>query len=347
MAQQQSSGAKRSGLFWDNNPIIASVLPVVDGAAHVRVDEAAIAAVASWMAYEEHAPLGKFSITPLHYTRDEVIAFLMTFNVMDFAFTDFDTGRKFEVTFDGTVYVDADALVQIMHRAIAAGTPMTSGAWLESVTEDSLRTLFAAGSIEMPLLRERVEQLNAVGRVLVAKYDGSWVKWFDSCSLALYDDSGKGGNGLLERLQTEFPRFMDCSMWRGHRVWFNKLAQLTLSHINIDLMARKLPAIKDAYRLTAFADYIVPLALEVLGIFKYTPALSAAIMSGKEILRDSEEEVELRACTVYAVTRLTDEINALRPQGPLQLLPCQVDYRLWSRYHASHRPHHLTRTIMY
>ena len=41
-----------------------------------------------------------------------------------------------------------------------------------------------------------------------------------------------------------------------------------------------------------------------------------------------------------------DEINALRPESA-QLISPQVDYRLWKSYHATHHPHHLTRTVMY
>jgi hypothetical protein len=81
-------------------------------------------------------------------------------------------------------------------------------------------------------------------------------------------------------------------------------------------------------------------------IAHFTPALTEAISNGAEIARDSEEEVELRALSIYAVARLTDEVNALRPESA-QLISPQVDYRLWKSYHATHHPHHLTRTVMY
>ena len=79
---------------------------------------------------------------------------------------------------------------------------------------------------------------------------------------------------------------------------------------------------------------------------RLSDALARAVDTGREIPRDSAEEVELRALSIYAVARLTDEINALRP-ADAQLIAPQVDYRLWKAYHASHHPHHLTRTVMY
>ena len=97
---------------------------------------------------------------------------------------------------------------------------------------------------------------------------------------------------------------------------------------------------------TAFADYIVPVALRVMGIFEYEASLERRIMAGEMINRDSEEEIEIRAHTVYATALLTDEVNARRPADKQLLIP-QVDYRLWKSYHATHFPHHLTRTTMY
>ena len=97
---------------------------------------------------------------------------------------------------------------------------------------------------------------------------------------------------------------------------------------------------------TAFADYIVPVALRTMGIFEYETSLEKRIMGGELIPRDSLEEIEIRAHSIYATALLTDEVNARRPADKQLLIP-EVDYRLWKTYHATHYPHHLTRTIMY
>jgi hypothetical protein len=104
--------------------------------------------------------------------------------------------------------------------------------------------------------------------------------------------------------------------------------------------------LEDAHMLTAFADYIVPVALRVMSIFEYSSELEGMINSGEEIVRDSDFEVELRAQSLYVVARLTDEINQRRV-GLEPLLAPQVDFRLWKSYHATHWPHHLTKTVMY
>ena len=152
--------------------------------------------------------------------------------------------------------------------------------------------------------------------------------------------------GLLERLVEDFPRYKDESDYHGHRVQLYKLAQLALWGLHATRVRLGLEGIRDLDRMSAFADYIVPVALRVMGIFEYEPSLERRINEGVEIPRDSDEEIEIRAQTLYATALLTDAVNAHRP-AHLQLVIPQVDYRLWKAYHASHHPHHLTRTVMY
>ena len=71
--------------------------------------------------------------------------------------------------------------------------------------------------------------------------------------------------------------------------------------------------VSDLHRLTAFADYIVPVGLRVLGIFGYSDALEEAISSGSLIEAGSPQEVELRAHTIYATALLTDEVERPPP----------------------------------
>lgn len=65
----------------------------------------------------------------------------------------------------------------------------------------------------------------------------------------------------------------------------------------------------DIKSITIFADYIVPAVLRELGILKYGSNLSCSIDSSSEIVPGSEEEVEIRACSVYAVEKMRELIN--------------------------------------
>lgn len=58
-----------------------------------------------------------------------------------------------------------------------------------------------------------------------------------------------------------------------------------------------------------FADYIVPAVLQQLGVLKYSSSLASTIEASSEIVPGSEEEVELRACSVYAVEKMRELLN--------------------------------------
>jgi hypothetical protein len=260
---------------------------------------------------------------------------------MNFAFTDFTTGVKFETDYMGKRWCDSEAMLACLHRAINAGIPFFSGEYLSKVTRKDLESVFA-GTIEMPMLDERVVLFNEVGRVLVEKYQGRYSNFVRSCAPRLYAN----GDGLLERLTTEFPRFRDVSMYHGSEVHIYKLAQLGIWGMHLALSPRGAWKLEDAENLTAFADYIVPVGLRVMNIFEYAPELEKQINDLVEVKRDSEAEIELRASSIYVIAKLTEEINKRRP-GMDPLLQPQVDFRFWKTYHATHWPHHLTKTVMY
>jgi hypothetical protein len=323
------------------SPVLASLQPVVDGAQLVRINHEKITEVANWMAYEEFAKPDGSMLFDFGNDPDVLMDFTLVVNTMNFAFTDFSTGVKFETDYMGKRWCDSEAMLACLHRTIHAGIPFFSGEYLAKVTRKDLESVFS-GTIEMPMLDERVVLFNEVGRVLVEKYQGRYSNFVRSCAPRLYAN----GDGLLERLTSEFPRFRDVSMYHGSEVHIFKLAQLGIWGMHLALSPRGAWKLEDADNLTAFADYIVPVGLRVMNIFEYTPELEKQINSLVEVKRDSEAEVELRASSIYVIAKLTEEINKRRP-GMEPLLQPQVDFRFWKTYHATHWPHHLTKTVMY
>ena len=330
------------GEYWES-PVLRSVPGVVEQSEYVSTSEEAVERAAAWMAYEEFAfpgggAAGEFDMGS---DPDRIIDVTMLVATLNFAFTDFATGRKFEAEYQGRTWSDSLGMFACLHQALSQGVPLLEGDYLATITRDDLERIFR-GNIEMPMLDERRDILREVGGVLAGRYRGRFHRFVRSCAPAMY----AGGEGLLERLLIEFPRFDDTSSYRGSQVHILKLAQLGLWTLQMALRATGEWRLADLSRMTAFADYIVPVALEVMGILEYAPDLAARIAGGVMIERDSHEEIEIRAHTLYATALLTDAINALRPPD-LQLVIPQVDFRLWSSYHATFRPHHLTRTVMY
>ncbi|MGH9787868.1 MAG: queuosine salvage family protein [Candidatus Acidiferrales bacterium] len=323
------------------SPVLPSVLPVIEKSRHVRTDVEKIIEHAGWLAYEE-LPFPAF-LLPFGLGEDtrQAIDFLLVANSIDFAFSDFSTGVKFETDYSGRRWSDSEALFACLKRALDDGVAILDGRTLSRVTKADLERVFR-GNIELPMLDERVEILRAVGKTLTENYDGRFSNFVASASPRLYDN----GRGLLDKLVKEFPRFNDVSLYDGHEVKIYKLAQLGFWMLYATLGRSGGFRLEDPDKLTAFADYIVPVALRVMGILRYSPALEEAIRKGKMIPRDSAEEIEIRAHTLYATALLTEEVNQRRPANMKVIIP-QIDARLWTHYHTTHWPHHLTRTIMY
>lgn len=326
--------------FW-RTPVLQSVLPVVAASRHVRTNVDEIARVAEWLACEPFGWPQAVLAFDIGGDPGRLTDYQLFLNTLNFAFSDFATGVKYEAERDGRLWSDSEGMVANILNALDAGVPVLSGEWQARATRDDVARLFS-GTIEIPMLDERTAILNAVGAVLVDRYQGRWASWVASCAPSMYG----GGDGLLERLPVEFPRFRDVSVYDGREVRLFKLGQLALWGLHTSHQSTGAFAVADLSNMTAFADYIVPVALRVMRIFEYSPELERRITVGDEIPRDSDEEIEIRAHTLYATALLTEAVNAIRPPGQQLVIP-QLDYRLWKTYHATFWPHHLTRTIMY
>jgi hypothetical protein len=337
--------AKENPVRWptlSGSPVLDSLRPVIENSRDVRTNIGKIIEVAGWMGYEE-LPLPEFTL-PFGVgagNANEAIDFVLVADSIDTAFTDFSSHEKFQVDFAGQHWSDSDAEFACLKRALDAGKPILDGKYLAKISRTELDEIFA-GNIEMPMLDEKLAVLHQVGAVLAEKYDGRFHKFVQACSPRLYDR----GNGLIERMVKEFPRFNDVSEFEGHEIKFYKLAQLGVWMLYSTLHKSGKFRLDDPEKMTAFADYIVPVALRLLGVTSYSLEMENAINTHQLIPRDSRREIEIRAHCLYATALLAEEINKLRGPKEQVIIP-QIDARLWTHYHTTSWPHHLTQTIMY
>jgi len=340
-----ASPSSTAGLPWPKlagSPVLDSLRPVIEKSRDVHTSAEKIVEVAGWMAYED-LPMPDYAL-PLGVGEgnvDETIDFILTADCVDTAFTDFSSHIKFQVDYAGRHWSDSDALFACMKRAMDQGIPILDGHFLAQVNRSEMEKIFA-GNIEIPMLDDKMKILHQVGAVLAEKYQGRFHNFVKSCSPKLYDS----GNGLIDRLVSEFPRFNDVSEYGGNTIKFYKLPQLGIWFVYSALRRTGKFRIEDLGKMTAFADYMVPVALRLMGITSYSAELEHAINSYQLIPRDSRWEVEIRAHCVYATALLAEEINQRRPPEERIIIP-QIDARLWTHYHTTWWPHHLTKTIMY
>jgi len=317
---------------WESK-VLSSVLKVIPRLSFLEIDEEKIIKVAQQLAHEDFltSHQGDTEIEPREYMRK-----ILFVNTLNFAFTDFSTSVKYQYK----QLSDTDAMVYQIDKAIQKGVPLLQGHYMRDINIDEFRKLFT-GNIEMPMLEEKVEILNEVGDTLVSKYDGDWINFIENGPKKLYAN----GEGLVERLITDFQRFDDFSIYENEKIYFLKLAQLAFWGIHRELSSTYF-YIEDMENMTAFADYIIPVALQASGITKYTPELEKNINEGVLIERDSIEEIEIRAATIYATAKMTESTNELKNRKEKIIIP-QLDFKLWTEFHAENTPHHLTKTIMY
>ncbi len=317
-ADLASAASSASALRWPKltgSPVLDSLHPVIEHSRDVRTHIDKIAEVAGWMAYEE-LPMPDYQLP-------------------------FDFNNPDDVDYAGRHWSDSDALFACMKRALDNGTPILDGKFLARITRPQLERIFA-GNIEMPMLDEKMRVWRQVGSVLAEKYNGRFHNFVKSCPPRLYDN----GAGLIDRMVKEFPRFKDVSPYDGETIKIYKLPQLGLWLAYSALRKSGQFRLEDIDKMTAFADYIVPVALRLLGITSYSTELERAINTYQMIPRDSRWEVEIRAHCIYATALLSEEINNIRPKNQQIIIP-QIDARLWTHYHTTSWPHHLTKTIMY
>jgi len=152
-------------VHWDT-PVLTTVSHVVREASLVKINAEKISTVADWMAYEEFAKPDGSMLFDFGNDPDVLMDFTLVVNTMNFAFTDFSTGVKFETDYMGKRWCDSEAMLACLHRAVHSGIPFFSGEYLAKLTRKDLESVFS-GTIEMPMLDERVTLFNEVGRVVI------------------------------------------------------------------------------------------------------------------------------------------------------------------------------------
>ena len=141
-------------------------------------------------------------------------------------------------------------------------------------------------------------------------------------------EAGGSAERLAETLAAGMPFFDDRGFW--------KRAQITAN----DLTLAGVAEFDDIDRLTIFADNLVPHVLRVDGVLAYDEPLAARVDAG-ELLAPGEEEREIRACAVHAC----ELIAAARGVPPRVLDVWLWNRGQAPRYKAL--PRHRTRTVYY
>jgi Potential Queuosine, Q, salvage protein family len=254
-------------------------------------------------------------------TREELAAFWLTLDAINFGSGWFPTLRK-RVGRSG-------------YYTVATGVRdrfATKGPWsaheLRTIkTHEIAHTL--GQDPDHTLMGLFARSLNDLGHRIAAEHGGHFA--------AVVDDAQSSAVALVDTLRS-WDCFADTSRYDGLEVPFLKRAQIAAA----DLARAGVAAFHDLDRLTMFADNLVPHVLRLDGLLVYDQELLNRIDRGELIDHGSREEIEIRACALHTVELLAER----RAGAPA----ADIDAVLWhrgqqARYKAS--PRHRSRCTAY
>nr|GMC67955.1 UPF0553 protein-like [Ipomoea batatas] len=254
---------------------------------HVTVDSAGIEKVAETMKNE--IPKVEWNFEGIHYFDDGplTVQYLLVLDALNFCFwPDKD--------------LSYDHLASGLKEALENDKSAFDAERLQKYTGPQLRKMLK-WTKPLPLEDERVRLLHEVGLELERSFDGKASKLVESC--------GKSATRLVEIITSHFPGFRDHTVYKGRQTFLYKRAQIFVADLWGAFKGQGYGEFSDISSVTIFADYIVPAVLRKLGVLKYSSSLANIIETNSEIGSGSEEEVELRACSVYAVEKMRELIS--------------------------------------
>ncbi|KAE7999708.1 hypothetical protein FH972_004113 [Carpinus fangiana] len=269
---------------------------VASHSSHVLVDSAGIEKVVDSIG---HIPKVEWDFEGIHYFDNGplTVQYLFVLDALNFCFwPDKD--------------LNYDNLASGLKAALQNDKSVFDADHLQKITGPQLRELLRWPR-PLPLEDERVRLLHEVGFELERSFDGKASNLVKSC--------GKSAVKLVALVTRHFPGFRDHSLYKGHQVFLYKRAQIFIADLWGAFKGQSYGEFNDIGSITIMADYIVPAVLRQLGVLRYSSTLASTIEANSEIGPGSEEEVELRACSVHAVERMRELISAECGVGPVAL----------------------------
>ena len=274
-----------------------------------------------------------------HYcgSKEETAFYLLVLDSINFCFWALSGKARWEIDHGSEKLSGYFGLAAALKQAVESGIPIIHADYLSQLTMDQLAGILG-GRGELPLMKERLQNLRELGKVLQTDFGGKAFKLFEAAEGSALT--------LVRLLAAKFRSFQDVAEFEGHKVFLYKRGQLLAADLYGALQGKGWGHFYDIDKLTAFADYKLPQVLRHLGIFEYSPALASRVDQLIHIESGSPEEVEIRANTVWAVELIR---RALERLG-IQLNAFEIDWMLWNlgqKEEFREKPYHRTMTIFY
>lgn len=280
------------------NPLLENVRFVVENSKFVQLNNDKIKDFAKTFKHEHIKHWWNASPVDLNsLTDDQKLNFLLVFNAISFCYWG---EPKWTINYQEKQIDGSFGMIAALKRALDSEMLILDANFIANISKNDFARILR-GNTQIPLFEERLNIVREVGSVLSKKFEGK----FSNLIRKSENDVIK----LLNLIVTNFKSFNDFSKYKGKEVFFYKRAQLLVADIQQAFNGKGYGNLNNVSKLTACADYKLPQALRKLEIFLYSPELAKNIDSKIQISKDSDEEVEIRANTIWAVELIKEEIK--------------------------------------
>jgi hypothetical protein len=315
------------------NPVLNSIEYVIDNSQYVHFDDEA-----AKQFVEQHR--SKAAKIPewedgyhFHDGTSKSLIYLLMLDTLNFCF--WENGPRWKIEYNGQVLDGYVALAAKLRQGFESDPRLVDINYLAQIPLEDVGILLL-GQGEIPLLEQRHQVLQEMGRVLISQFEGNVVNLIEQANHSAWK--------LVSLLVNYFPSFRDEADYDGHRVYLYKRAQIFCADVYGAFDGQAWGQFDDLDQLTAFADYKLPQLLRAHGILKYEQSLAKRVDAQEEISAGAKEEIEIRAYTIHAVEqlkRLFGEVN-------VHLNSIELDWLLWHwSQNIEAESYHRTRTIYY
>ncbi|HET7639418.1 MAG TPA: queuosine salvage family protein [Ktedonobacteraceae bacterium] len=325
----------------DTLGVLSSTRQVVEQGEYVWIDlEEIKLLVHQWIQHSKASAITPPSWYEQYHFFDgteRTVNWILALDALNFCFWAEKDQPRWTIEYHGETLNGYMAEAAALKRAVEEDDiPLWDATYLSTISEKTLAHIFR-GEQTIPLFEQRLQNIREVGRILLAHFDGQFIHAIEQAE--------HNAVKLALLLAQDFPSFNDIAFYRNQKICFFKRAQICVADLYGVFGGKSWGAFTDLHQLTAFADYKLPQVLRHLKVLEYHPTLAKRIDNQELLEAGSEEEIELRASTVWACELLRREM--MHQDHPVTA--AEIDLRLWLLGQQSNemRPYHRTRTIYY
>lgn len=204
---------------------------------------------------------------------------------------------KWKILYNGETMSGSNALFFSVIKEVQKNSDFLNIDYLYNLAKNDLYKIFESVEGVVPLFEERYNNF---------KETISFIHDNDNFYDEIYNI--KTDVELLNYIINNIHCFDDKSMYKERVIHFNKRATLLVN--DLFYLSKVINSnLENVNNLSGCADYGIPRTFRDYGILEYSKELEQLIDNEKEILHDSEMEIEIRANMLYVIEIIKKELK--------------------------------------